>query len=89
MVANEAFFYQIPVICSKYCGCSDDLVIDNYNGIVIENLSLHAKNFDLNNFLNDFLKIRNQLIQNIKKTNHIFEPNKLSKELYLSFKKVI
>jgi glycosyltransferase involved in cell wall biosynthesis len=85
MVANEAFFYHVPVICSKFCGCSDDLVIDNYNGIVVQNLSEYAKNFNTNNYL----KIRDQLIKNIKNTNHIFEPDRLSEELYTSFKRVI
>lgn len=89
MVVNEAFFYHVPVICSKFCGCSDDLVIDNYNGIVVQNLSEYAKNFNTNNYLNDYLKIRDQLIKNIKNTNHIFEPDRLSEELYSSFKRVI
>jgi glycosyltransferase involved in cell wall biosynthesis len=88
MVANEAFYYQIPVICSKFCGCSEDLIINGFNGIVIQDLNSFAKNFDSNNFLKNYLTIRKKFIENIKKTNHIFEPDRLGKELYMSFKKV-
>jgi len=35
-VVNEAMSAGLPVICSKYAGCSDDLVIDNYNGYIVD-----------------------------------------------------
>lgn len=38
MVANEAQELGIPVICSKSCGCADDLVISNFSGLVLEDL---------------------------------------------------
>ena len=86
MVANEAFFYNIPVICSKFCGCAGDLVINEFNGIVLPDYSLSLPNYDITNFINHYLKSRDTFISNIKLTNHIFEPNRLSNDLYLSFK---
>jgi len=88
MVANEAFFYNIPVICSKFCGCAGDLVINEFNGIVLQDYSLSLPNYDLNTFIKRYLDLRLKFISNIKLTNHIFEPNRLSNDLYLSFKRI-
>lgn len=88
MVANEAFFYNIPVICSKFCGCAGDLVINEFNGIVLQDYSLSLPNYDLNSFIKRYLDLRLKFISNIKLTNHIFEPNRLSNDLYLSFKRI-
>ena len=88
MVANEAFFYEVPVICSKFCGCADDLVINEFNGIVLDDFSLSLPNYDINNFINRYLNLRDSFISNIKITNLIFEPNRLSSDLYLSFKRI-
>ena len=88
MVANEAFFYNIPVICSKFCGCAGDLVINEFNGIVLQDYSLSLPNYDLNAFIKRYLDLRLKFISNIKLTNHIFEPNRLSSDLYLSFKRI-
>jgi glycosyltransferase involved in cell wall biosynthesis len=88
MVANEAFFYNIPVICSKFCGCAGDLVINEFNGIVLQDYSLTLPNYDLNAFIKYYLDLRLKFISNIRLTNHIFEPNRLSRDLYLSFKKI-
>jgi len=86
MVANEAFFYNIPVICSKFCGCADDLVINDFNGIVLQDFTLFNSTHYLNDFINYYLNQREKFISNIKLTNHIFEPNRLSFEQYTSFK---
>ena len=88
MVANEAFFYNIPVVCSKFCGCAGDLVINEFNGIVLQDYSLSLPNYDLNSFIKRYLDLRLKFISNIKLTNHIFEPNRLSSDLYLSFKRI-
>ena len=88
MVANEAFFYNIPVICSKFCGCAGDLVINEFNGIVLQDYSLSLPNYDLNSFIKRYLDLRLKFISNIKLTNHIFKPNRLSSDLYLSFKRI-
>ena len=88
MVANEAFFYNTPVICSKFCGCAGDLIINEFNGIVLQDYSLSRPNYDINTFIKRYLDLRLKLISNIKLTNHIFEPNRLSSDLYLSFKRI-
>ena len=87
MVANESFFYNVPVICSKFCGCANDLVINEYNGIVLQDYSL-SPNYDVTNFINHYLDLRETFISNIKLTNLIFEPNRLSRDLYLSLKRI-
>ena len=88
MVANEAFFYRVPVICSEFCGCANDLVINDFNGIVLQDYSLTLPDYDIGNFITKFLDLRDAFISNIKLTNHIFEPNRLSSDLYLSFKRI-
>ena len=87
MVANESFFFNVPVICSKFCGCANDLVINEYNGIVLQDYSL-SPNYDVTNFINHYLDLRETFISNIKLTNLIFEPNRLSRDLYLSLKRI-
>jgi glycosyltransferase involved in cell wall biosynthesis len=89
MVANEAFFYNTPVICSKFCGCAGDLVINNFNGVVLEDYSLTLPNSNLTFFIDHFFNIREKLVNNIKLTNHIFEPERLSSDLYQSLKKIV
>jgi len=39
MVANEALEMGIPVICSDVCGCADDLVINDFNGLVLNDFN--------------------------------------------------
>ncbi len=89
MVANEAFFYNTPVICSKFCGCAGDLVINNFNGVILEDYSLTLPNNDLTFFIDHFLTFRDKFVNNIKLTNHIFEPERLSSDLYQSLKKIV
>jgi len=36
MVANDALSLGIPVITTKYAGCANDLVINNYNGFILD-----------------------------------------------------
>jgi glycosyltransferase involved in cell wall biosynthesis len=89
MVANEAFFYNTPVICSRFCGCAGDLVINNFNGLVLEDYSFENPNNDLTFFIDHFLHLRDKFVDNIKLTNRIFEPERLSNDLYQSFKNIV
>jgi glycosyltransferase involved in cell wall biosynthesis len=89
MVANEAFFYSTPVICSRFCGCAGDLVINNFNGLVLEDYSLAHPNNDVIFFIDHFLHLRDKFVYNIKLTNRIFEPERLSNDLYQSFKNIV
>jgi glycosyltransferase involved in cell wall biosynthesis len=43
MVANEAIQMGISVICSASCGCANDLVIDHYSGLVVNNFDFSDK----------------------------------------------
>ena len=88
-IDNKAFFYNTPVICSKFCGCAGDLVINNFNGVILEDYSLTLPNNDLTFFIDHFLTFRDKFVNNIKLTNHIFEPERLSSDLYQSLKKIV
>jgi glycosyltransferase involved in cell wall biosynthesis len=56
MVANEAQELGIPVICSKSCGCADDLVISNFSGLVLEDLDYRLMFNFIDRFVNkDFI----------------------------------
>ncbi|MHA8049915.1 glycosyltransferase [Aquirufa sp. ROCK-SH2] len=79
MVANEAQEMGIPVISTANCGCSNDLIIDNYSGIVVDNIT-SAKN---RNKIIHFISTKNKtkLISFIQNNNKIFSLNRLCKEM--------
>ncbi len=52
MVANEAIQMGISVICSSSCGCANDLVIDNYSGLVVDNFDFAKEDFSYSKILN-------------------------------------
>jgi len=67
MVANEALHFNVKVICSSNCGCSNDLVIDQKNGLIIdiynEEQSLEKLEKYLNlNITSNLFTSRNNLI---------------------------
>lgn len=90
MVANEALEYGLPVICSSACGCADDLIINGFNGLVIDefNFTLDSPNltyFRIKDYiasllLNDSLKDLN------KKISSIYDESKLIREFVSAFK---
>jgi len=41
LVVNEAMASGLPVICSKYAGCADDLIVDGQNGWIIDPLNIN------------------------------------------------
>lgn len=84
MVANEAQELNLPVICSKSCGCADDLIIDNYSGLVIHDQFNSEKNNEkIIYFLeNKTGKALDQFINNNKK---IFNLDRLAMEMNRGF----
>ena len=64
------------------------VVINKFNGIVLQDYNLSLSNYNFSNFIKYYLDIRGTFISNIKLTNHIFEPNRLSSDLYLSIKRI-
>lgn len=90
MVANEALEYGLPVICSSACGCADDLIINGFNGLVIDEFNLHPDKPNITYFrikdyistlvLNDSLKYLN------KKISSIYEESRLTKEFVGAFR---
>ena len=63
---NEAFACNIPVICSKDCGASLDLVINRKTGFVYKTGNIYDLNKKTNLILND-KKLALAIIKNIKK----------------------
>lgn len=93
MVANEALEMGIPVICSSACGCADDLVINEVNGLVLSD-------FNFNNHSNDqtYKRLKTYLLENSKtskareilnrKIASIYDETKLIDEFIIAFRKI-
>ncbi len=83
MVANEAQFFNLNVICSSNCGCANDLIINNYNGLVINQMDNQLTPNSIANYL---LKQKESSIFT-KNNNLIFDESytirKFIKKLYL------
>lgn len=67
MVANEAIQMGVSVICSSSCGCANDLVIDNYSGLVVDNFEFAKEDLTYSEILN--------FLENIKYINKKFLNN--------------
>ena len=67
MVANEAMQMGVSVICSSSCGCANDLVIDNYSGLVVDNFDFTKDDLTYSKILN--------FLQNINVINKTFLNN--------------
>ncbi|RVU26710.1 glycosyltransferase [Sandaracinomonas limnophila] len=83
MVANEALFFNIPVICSENCGCADDLVISNQNGLILGDLENQNTIIQLENYLNKPLNSINFIQRNNLIFDEKFAINNFLEKLYL------
>lgn len=90
MVANEALEFGIPVICSSACGCADDLIINEFNGLVIDEF-----NFTPNKYNMTYLRIRDYVSSLLvndsfkelnKKVSSIYDETKLINEFIGAFR---
>lgn len=78
MVANEALHFNVKVICSLNCGCANDLVINEKNGLIL----------DLENEKESIIKLETYL--NLKnKTDHFIDRNNLIFDETYTIKKFI
>ena len=71
MVANEAQWFGLPVICTSNCGCANDLIIDNFNGKIIESLEAIESPTEIAKFIKEFSPKK----EFISRNNSIFNPN--------------
>lgn len=77
MVANEAIQMGVSVICTKACGCANDLVIDNYSGLVVENFDFAKEDLSYSKILN-FLENSKVINKKFLKNNAlIFDSERL------------
>jgi glycosyltransferase involved in cell wall biosynthesis len=89
MVANEALEMGIPVICSDVCGCADDLVINDFNGLVLNDLNFTDSNNDstydkLKNYLSRIMEEGNSTDVN-QRVSSIYEEKRLINEFIRAF----
>lgn len=68
LVINEAFCFQVPVICTSKCGAAKDLIINGKTGYTYKSGNLNQLKNRLKSILND-KKLRKKMSLNIK--NHI------------------
>jgi glycosyltransferase involved in cell wall biosynthesis len=93
MVANEALEMGVPVICSSACGCADDLVINEMNGLVLTSFNFN----DNSNFLS-YNRLKNYILENSsssksrvnlnRKIASIYDETKLIDEFITAFRKI-
>lgn len=93
MVANEALEMGIPVICSSACGCADDLVINEVNGLVLSDF-----NFNNHSNVQTYNRLKTYLLENSKtskakeilnrKIASIYDETKLIDEFIIAFRKI-
>lgn len=93
MVANEALEMGIPVICSSACGCADDLVINEVNGLVLSDF-----NFNNHSNVQTYKRLKTYLLENAKtskareilnrKIASIYDETKLIDEFIIAFRKI-
>jgi glycosyltransferase involved in cell wall biosynthesis len=90
MVANEALEYGLPVICSSACGCADDLIINGFNGLVIDEFSLPPEKQNITYFrIKDYITslVLNDSLNDLnKKISSIYVESKLIKEFVSAFR---
>ena len=85
MVANEAIQMGVKVICSASCGCSNDLVINKYSGLVLNNFNFSKNDVTYTNIL-DFLN--NHVSTNstfLKNNASVFDSDRLVNESLYHF----
>lgn len=88
MVANEAQELDLPVITSDNCGCSNDLIIHNYSGLVINGNISSNKNIQIiiDYILDDKKPSMHSFISKNKK---IHDLERLSKEMISGFNQIV
>jgi glycosyltransferase involved in cell wall biosynthesis len=93
MVANEALEMGVPVICSSACGCADDLVINEINGLVLNDFDFaDHSNYQTYNRLKDYIlknssSSKASVIMN-RKIASIYDETKLIDEFIIAFRKI-
>lgn len=85
MVANEAIQMGVKVICSASCGCSNDLVINHYSGLVVNNFDFSKGDVAYTNIL-DFLTDNVTTNSTFLKNNaSVFDSDRLVNESLFHF----
>ncbi|RXK52242.1 glycosyltransferase [Aquirufa rosea] len=86
MVANEAQELGKPVICTEACGCANDLIIDNFNGLVVKQINDPQEKNRIKEFLEQLPGSATRLKEISKRNSTIFSVEKLADEMYAGFK---
>jgi glycosyltransferase involved in cell wall biosynthesis len=89
MVANESIQMGVKVICSDSCGCANDLVIDQYSGLILNNFNFSKGDVNYNNILNFLTNNINSNSLFLKNNALVFDSDRLVNEslFHLTYKK--
>jgi glycosyltransferase involved in cell wall biosynthesis len=79
MVANEAQAMGIPVICTDASGCANDLIIEGFNGLVVQDFILEKDR--IIEFLNQIPGKKYRFEEFAQRNSLVFSVDRLSKEM--------
>lgn len=86
MVANEAQTSGKPIICTEVCGCANDLVINGYSGLVVQDFDVEK------DLIVEFLKTLPangpKYEKFAKRNSQIFSVGRISQEMITGMKKL-
>jgi len=87
MVANEAQAMGKPVICTAACGCANDLVINGFSGLVVDDFTLEKER--IIQFLHSLPTDKNRFEDFAERNSRVFSVDRLSKEMLVGMRKLL
>ncbi len=87
MVANEAQAMGKPVICTSACGCANDLVINGFSGLVVEDFTLEKDR--IIQFLQTLPTMQPIFEDFAERNNRVFSVDRLSQEMLTGMRKLL
>ncbi len=87
MVANEAQALGKPIICTDACGCANDLVINNYSGLVVSDFRTEKK--QIIDFIHQISEKALAYEQFASRNNQVFSVERLSMEMMTGMRQLL
>jgi glycosyltransferase involved in cell wall biosynthesis len=86
LVVNEAMLCELPIIVSKHCGCSKDLVKEGLNGYIFDPMDINQLTSQMNLFVEG---TKNTLLMGKKSLEIIesYNPSNAAKQMLKGIKK--
>jgi glycosyltransferase involved in cell wall biosynthesis len=89
MVVNESQEAETPIIVTSMCGCANDLVINDYNGIVCDDITSQKNINKIMEFLAQSPLYKKRIQQFLSKNKQIFDLERLNMELMRGFVEIV